>query len=184
MARKRGAKLKQEIKKDEFRDFVLKVGRWIKKNVFFFAALCAVVVLFSYAVYRRVRSASARKERVSTALIEPEAVRSVEAWRKLLEDNEGTPQEAMFRMHLARALWEKHREKVFEENDRSLLRQAAEQLRIIVQRYKDSGTPYFYAVRQLPKVEAELKAEYPWLAGKKKTAEAAPPKGGSGSDDR
>ena len=101
-------------------------------------------------------------------ITDPTSKLTPKRYRELLMDYEGSDVEPYLRLYLARALLEEHNKRCTKSADKSLLKEAAEQLRTIIEKFPDSHTPVFYASKLLPLVEEELKAEYKWVKASKK----------------
>ena len=172
MARRKGKKVKQMIREDSFRDAVLSLGRRVKKNAFYIAVLTAAVVLFSYALYRRLSHYFRTQETLMRILTTPsEQKLPSKRYRELLKEYEGKEVEPLIRLYLARALLEEHNERCVKTADKGLLKEAAAQLKTILERFPNAHTARFYASKLLPLVEKELKAEYTWVKKEQKRQE-------------
>lgn len=171
MARRKGKKIKQVIRDDQFRDALITLGTKLKKNVFYIAVLTGAVVLFAYALYRRISHSRRTQEMIMRILTDPSSKLTSKRYRELLMDYQGSRIEPYLRLYLARALLEEHNRRCAESDDKSLLKEAEAQLQTILKRFPDAHTPVFYAGKLLPLVEKELKAEYRWVKAKKEKTE-------------
>jgi len=168
MARRKGKKVKQMIREDSFRDTLLSLGKRVKKNAFYIAALTGAIVLFSYALYRRLSHHFRTQETLMRILTNPSSRLPSKRYRDLLKEYEGKEVEPLIRLYLARALLEEHNERCVKSADKGLLKEAAVQLRTILERFPNAHTARFYASKLLPLVEKELKAEYTWVKKEEK----------------
>ena len=168
MARRKGKKIKQIIREDSFRDTLITLGARLKKNALYITALTAAIILFAYALYRRISHHRRTKETIMRIITDPASKLSSKRYKELLMEYEGSDIEPYLRLYLARALLEEHNQRCTKSGDKTLLKEAAAQLRTILERFPDSHTPAFYAAQLLPLVEKELKVEYRWVKGEKK----------------
>jgi hypothetical protein len=164
--RRRGKKVKQIIKEDKFRDGVISLTKKIEQNKFFFITLAVAIVLFCFGFHLRSQRRASYEERLAQMLESPESI-SIDALKAKIDEYSNKEFAPWLWLAYGQRLLTEYREEGMQKCDKSKLFEAEKAFKVIIERFKDSGTPYQCANERLSVIEQEKKFEFPWKSKQK-----------------
>lgn len=161
MARRRGKKVKQKIREDKFRDGVISLTKKVNENKFFVITLIAVIILFSLGFYLRAQRKARRLEEMAEIVTSPDRI-SLEELKSALDRYSDKKFAPWLWLSFARRLFAEYRNSQMQKKEKERLLEAEKAFTTIVERFKDSGTPFYCAKKMLAVIEKEKSFVFPW----------------------
>jgi len=161
VARRRGKKVKQRIREDKFRDSVISITKKVNENKFFVITLIAVIILFSLGFYLRAQRKARRLEEMAEIVTNPDRL-SLEDLKSAIDRYSDKKFAPWLWLALARRLFTEYRDNQMRKGRKEKLLEAEKAFRTIVERFKDSGTPFYCAKKMLTVIEKEKSFVFPW----------------------
>lgn len=171
MARRRGKKVKQRIREDKFRDGIISITKKINENKFFVITLVVVIILFSLGFYLRRQRRARRDEEIAEIVTNPDRI-SLEDLRNALDRYSDEKFAPWLWLAYGRRLFSEYRnDAIMKKSDKEKLLEAERAFKRVVERFKESGTPFYSAKKMLSLVEKEKRFNLPWEKREETSAE-------------